>query len=72
MDRKRKRSTGPAAAGGRGFFFQHDLKEMQAAAKGLRGQVPSLQKHVEDFIDAEDPEAGIEVCMPHSLKEIGC
>ena len=34
---------------------------MQEAAKALTQRVPSLEKHIEDFIDAEDPDAGIEV-----------
>jgi hypothetical protein len=45
------------------FFFEHEWAEMQAAARALTQQVPSLKAHIEDFVDAEDPEAGIEVGM---------
>lgn len=43
---------------------------MQVAAQALTKQVPSLEAHIEDFVDAEDPEAGIEVKQRISCSHI--
>lgn len=66
-DRKRKRSAGVTTSsasteGKEPYYFEHEWAEMQAAAKVLTERVPTLQAYIEDFVDAEDPDAGIEVC----------
>lgn len=64
-DRKRKRSEQHSrpklGTNSDSFYFEHEWAEMQLAARELTKQVPSLETHIEDFVDAEDPDAGIEV-----------
>jgi hypothetical protein len=71
-ERKRKRSGGKATKIANGesresYYFEHEWAEMQAAAKALTQQVPTLAAHIEDFVDAEDPDAGIEVALCDKL-----
>ena len=72
-ERKRKRSeqhsrptngTNSGSGKGEGFYFEHEWAQMQVAARELTKQVPSLESHIELFVDAEDPDAGIEVSWP--------
>lgn len=55
--KKRKLSASTKDAS---YFFDHHLEQMQTYAKKLAEKVPSLVTFVEDYIEAEDPDAGIE------------
>lgn len=60
-ERKRRRMSSEAAADSTGgFFFEHQWEAMREATRRLVQQVPSMELHLQDFVDAEDPEAGIE------------
>jgi THO complex subunit 1 len=55
-----KRSRGSHADGIVSYYFDHSDASIRAASRKLVEDVPSYDQHIEVFLDAEDPEAGID------------
>lgn len=63
--RKRKRDSGDACVdradiSAKSFTIQIDSSALQSTLQSISSRIPTFEAHMERYIDAEDPDAGIE------------
>lgn len=55
-----KRKRGGEPSGSSTFFFENSDQSIKEASKRLLSGVPSFEEHIREYLDAEDPDAGID------------
>lgn len=75
VSRKRKRAAADSAgnaAGGPSFLFQFDSTALSSTLQTISNKIPSFDAHMESYIDAEDPDAGIEEAYHPKNDKVYC